>query len=218
MAVRAGPGLDRGAAWDSVPAPSVRGAWGAQSGGFAIGRAVPGDGESIRRQRSFVSSHQGSGNDTPVERLSQLVEHHARGEKPRAQWKIGTEHEKFAFSRALSPLAYEGSLDDPKALVGREAATRRTVDLARAGQGPAGMRFGLALTCRLRADLSEEEDALLVEERCRGDARFTNRFWADPRTGAVFRSEQWIGEQTAPLRLEVLGTGAEAEGGPAAAP
>ncbi|MBL8788624.1 MAG: glutamate--cysteine ligase, partial [Deltaproteobacteria bacterium] len=62
-----------------------------------------------------MSSHQGSGNDTPVERVSQLVEHHARGEKPRDQWKIGTEHEKFAFSRALDPLAYEGSIADSKA-------------------------------------------------------------------------------------------------------
>lgn len=62
-----------------------------------------------------MSSHQGSGNDTPVERVSQLVEHHARGEKPRDQWKIGTEHEKFAFSRALDPLTYEGSIADSKA-------------------------------------------------------------------------------------------------------
>jgi hypothetical protein len=116
-------------------------------------------------------------------------------------------------SKSVTATRFDGldPLDDPRALVGREAATRRTVDLARAGRGPAGMRFGLALTCRLRGELRVEEDTLLVEERCRGDARFTNRFWADPRTGAVFRSEQWIGEHTAPLRLDVLATGAEGE-------
>jgi len=96
-------------------------------------------------------------------------------------------------------------LDDPRALVGREAATRRTVDLAHAGRGPAGMRFGLALTCRLRAEAQEDAEVVLVEERCRGDAAFTNRFWADRRNGAVFRSQQWIGESTPPLVMEVVG-------------
>ncbi|GGG32788.1 hypothetical protein GCM10010964_20810 [Caldovatus sediminis] len=95
-------------------------------------------------------------------------------------------------------------LDDPRALVGRERRARRTVDLARAGGGPAGMRFGLVLTCRLRGAEAPEEEVLLIEERCGGDARFTNRFWADPRTGAVFRSVQWIGEDTPPLAMEVL--------------
>jgi len=41
--------------------------------------------------------------------LRQLVEHHARGEKPRAAWKVGIEHEKFAFSQPdLEPLQYRG--------------------------------------------------------------------------------------------------------------
>ena len=55
-----------------------------------------------------MSSHLGSGNATLVTSVSQLVEHHARGEKPREAWKIGTEHEKFAFSKALDPLLYRG--------------------------------------------------------------------------------------------------------------
>ncbi|MBW8271388.1 YjbF family lipoprotein [Caldovatus aquaticus] len=98
-------------------------------------------------------------------------------------------------------------LEDPRALVGREQRARRTVDLARAGRGPSGMRFGLVLTCRLRGAALPEagEEVLLIEERCSGDARAVNRFWADARTGAVFRSEQWIGEDTPPLAMEVVG-------------
>jgi glutamate--cysteine ligase len=40
----------------------------------------------------------------------QLVEYLAAGSKPAAQWRIGTEHEKFVFRRDdLSPAAYSGS-------------------------------------------------------------------------------------------------------------
>ena len=56
-----------------------------------------------------MSSHLGSGNATLVTGVPQLVEHHARGEKPREAWRIGTEHEKFAFSRGLEPLQYRGA-------------------------------------------------------------------------------------------------------------
>ena len=39
----------------------------------------------------------------------QLVEYLAAGCKPRAEWRIGTEHEKFIFRRAdLHPVPYEG--------------------------------------------------------------------------------------------------------------
>jgi len=61
-----------------------------------------------------MSSHQGSGNTTRVERLDQLVAHHARGERPRSAWKVGTEHEKFAFSTPdLRPLPYRGERGAP---------------------------------------------------------------------------------------------------------
>jgi glutamate--cysteine ligase len=40
---------------------------------------------------------------------SQLIEHLAAGCKPRACWRIGTEHEKFAFRKSdLRPLPYDG--------------------------------------------------------------------------------------------------------------
>ena len=32
----------------------------------------------------------------PIERFAQLVEHLESGNKPKADWRIGTEHEKFA--------------------------------------------------------------------------------------------------------------------------
>jgi glutamate--cysteine ligase, plant type len=45
----------------------------------------------------------------PIERLEQLAEYIASGEKPREDWRIGTEHEKFGYDRrGLDPLPYEG--------------------------------------------------------------------------------------------------------------
>ena len=36
-----------------------------------------------------------------------------------------------------------------------------------------------------------------------GGASFTNRYWAVPETGAIWRSEQWVGEER-PMVIEVL--------------
>ncbi|WP_282607540.1 glutamate--cysteine ligase [Pelagibius sp. Alg239-R121] len=45
----------------------------------------------------------------PITSKSQLVEYLAAGCKPRSNWRIGTEHEKFAFNtRDLRPLPYDG--------------------------------------------------------------------------------------------------------------
>lgn len=92
-----------------------------------------------------------------------------------------------------------------------EFRATRVVDVMRSGSDPARMRFGLRLDCRLQAAPAGAEDTLLVEERCRGAARFTNRFWADARSHAVFRSEQWIGEGLPPLVVEVVGLPAPRE-------
>jgi glutamate--cysteine ligase len=47
---------------------------------------------------------------TPIESRSQLVAHLESGAKPRSQWRIGTEHEKFAFDeKTLRRLPYEGA-------------------------------------------------------------------------------------------------------------
>jgi glutamate--cysteine ligase len=45
----------------------------------------------------------------PIEHRDQLAEYIASGEKPKSDWRIGTEHEKFGYETATkTPLAYEG--------------------------------------------------------------------------------------------------------------
>jgi hypothetical protein len=93
-------------------------------------------------------------------------------------------------------------LDDPGDLLHRPATARRLVDLMGNDRSPERMRFGLLLECRLRA--AYDPGGLLVTETCQGGGGgVLNRFWADPATGAVYRSEQWIGEAP-PLTLEVV--------------
>ncbi len=51
-----------------------------------------------------------SGGGTLIESRQQLIEYFAAGNKPRAEWRLGTEHEKFGFhAKTLKPLAYEGA-------------------------------------------------------------------------------------------------------------
>jgi glutamate--cysteine ligase len=45
-------------------------------------------------------SNPGEADATPIHSVRQLAEHIAAGCKPREQWRIGTEHEKFGFRRA----------------------------------------------------------------------------------------------------------------------
>lgn len=92
-------------------------------------------------------------------------------------------------------------------LGGTAVSGARVVDVMRSETDPSRMRFGLRLDCRVSAGPAEVEDTLLVRETCRGGATFTNRFWADARTYAVFRSEQWVGEGLPPLVVDVLGPG-----------
>ena len=45
----------------------------------------------------------------PITGKRELVEYLEQGCKPRAAWRIGTEHEKFGFTREdLRPLPYDG--------------------------------------------------------------------------------------------------------------
>jgi glutamate--cysteine ligase len=47
--------------------------------------------------------------DRPIESRDELVAHFEAGSKPKADWRIGTEHEKFTFNTAdFSPVPYEG--------------------------------------------------------------------------------------------------------------
>jgi glutamate--cysteine ligase len=51
-----------------------------------------------------------SGGGTPIENRRQLIEYFAAGNKPRADWRMGTEHEKFGFDKqTLKPLPYDGT-------------------------------------------------------------------------------------------------------------
>ena len=49
------------------------------------------------------------GNPAPIENRQQLVEYLESGCKPKSEWQLGTEHEKFGFTtHDLRPLPYEG--------------------------------------------------------------------------------------------------------------
>jgi glutamate--cysteine ligase len=50
-----------------------------------------------------------SGGGAPIHSRQQLIEYFAAGNKPRAAWRMGTEHEKFGFDKqTLRPLPYDG--------------------------------------------------------------------------------------------------------------
>ncbi|MBS0517071.1 MAG: glutamate--cysteine ligase [Proteobacteria bacterium] len=50
-----------------------------------------------------------TGGGTPIESRRQLIEYFVAGNKPRAQWRMGTEHEKFGFDlKTRRPLPYDG--------------------------------------------------------------------------------------------------------------
>lgn len=53
-------------------------------------------------------SNPSEADDTPIESVQQLVGYLAEGGKPKSEWRIGTEHEKFGFRRAdFLPPPYE---------------------------------------------------------------------------------------------------------------
>jgi glutamate--cysteine ligase len=55
----------------------------------------------------------------PIESKDQMIGYFAKGEKPKAQWRIGTEHEKFAFlTDTLQPVPYDGARSIRKLLEG----------------------------------------------------------------------------------------------------
>ncbi len=60
---------------------------------------------------------------TPLENRAQLVEWLEAGCKPRSEWRIGTEHEKFGFYlEDYSPVPYEGERGIAALLTGMQAA------------------------------------------------------------------------------------------------
>ncbi|MDO9525545.1 MAG: glutamate--cysteine ligase [Gemmobacter sp.] len=58
----------------------------------------------------------------PIERFEQLADYMAQGSKPAADWRIGTEHEKFGYlTDTLAPLPYEGTRSVRAVLEGIES-------------------------------------------------------------------------------------------------
>ncbi len=75
---------------------------------------------------------------TPITGRQQLVDYLAAGEKPRAAWRIGTEHEKFGFcTDDLRPPTFEGERGI-KALL-ETLATRYGWQVAREGENPVAL-------------------------------------------------------------------------------
>ena len=63
-------------------------------------------------------------NETPLTSRNQLVEALSSGCKPKDQWRIGTEHEKFGFYKSdFSPVPYEGDCGIKALLEGMQAKT-----------------------------------------------------------------------------------------------
>ena len=57
-----------------------------------------------------------------IEHHDQLAEYLASGCKPKDEWRIGTEHEKFGYCRdTLAPLPYEGERSIKAVLEGLQA-------------------------------------------------------------------------------------------------
>jgi hypothetical protein len=112
------------------------------------------------------------------------------------------------FRQYVAATRFDGPdpLANPAELLDQPAAARRLVDLQEPNSGPEGMRFGLALNCRLRAEATEDSEILLVRESCRSRGRpgFTNLFWVEAAGGAVVRAEQWIGPAMPMLLMEFL--------------
>jgi glutamate--cysteine ligase len=82
---------------------------------------------------------------TPVENRRQLVEWFEEGFKPREEWRIGTEHEKFGFyAKDYSPVPYEGDngiralLEGMRALLGWEPIMDEGRIIGLADQGGKG--------------------------------------------------------------------------------
>jgi hypothetical protein len=78
-----------------------------------------------------------------------------------------------------------------------------SLDLSGADGRPEQMRFGQVVQCRIEAEEPAIGGVIERVEICEGAAFFTNRFWFRAADRVLIRSEQWIGRDVPPLRLEV---------------
>jgi hypothetical protein len=82
-----------------------------------------------------------------------------------------------------------------------------SLDLAGADGRPERMRFGQVVQCRIEPEEPAIGGVIERVEICEGAAVFTNRFWFRAADRVLIRSEQWIGRDVPPLRLEVAAAG-----------
>ena len=62
---------------------------------------------------------------TPIETREELIAWFEAGSKPKSQFRIGTEHEKFVFTvEGYNPVPYDGFSQHPCALGGHAAPPR----------------------------------------------------------------------------------------------
>ncbi|MEO1688685.1 MAG: YjbF family lipoprotein [Pseudomonadota bacterium] len=102
----------------------------------------------------------------------------------------------------------EDPVASPRAL-GRWPAEVRRVYRHSDGQGN---EFARAAICRPviqgaeRVMVYDRELALIrIDEDCATPTwRFTNRYWADARSGFIWRSEQWLSPEAGSIRYEVV--------------
>ncbi len=106
-------------------------------------------------------------------------------------------------------------LGEPAALLTRSADSRRMVDLMESQRTPEGMRFGVALNCRLVAEAADD-DVVTITETCRSAQVGTiqNRFWMERDSTAIAASEQWIGPGIAQIQIEHAGQARPGEAPP----
>lgn len=121
-----------------------------------------------------MSSHEGSGDKTLITDIEQLVAHHARGERARGTFKVGTEHEKFAFlAPDLRPLVYRPEDGTPgiRALLDALAATGGWEPLVDHGEVIAlrGADGSIALEPGGQVEMSGDPRATLHETRAELD-------------------------------------------------
>ncbi len=80
---------------------------------------------------------------TPIRDRQQLADYLAAGEKPRAAWRIGTEHEKFGFrTDDLRPPTFEGERGIKHLL--ETIATRYGWEVTREGENPVALSRDMA--------------------------------------------------------------------------
>ena len=114
------------------------------------------------------------------------------------------------FARNLSAVLHQD--DDPVAVPTPVAnwpvTVVRNYQLARMSTDD----YEITVTCssqpvaRERIEIIERfYEVMRIQEICINPARsFTNTYWAEPETGFIWKSEQWIGPQRAPLIIEVI--------------